>query len=71
MTANELKTMVNAMTSKYHKVSSRAALESEIHYLVLGLKAIGKLEQAAMLEKLYSEIDNINTDDLVGLNIFG
>lgn len=70
MTANELNTMVKAMTSKYNKISSRCELQNSIYYLHMGLKAIGRVEDAETLIKLYQEIDSVDTGELVTLGTF-
>ena len=70
MTAKELDTMVNAMRSKHNKVESRMRLEDSIYYLSKGLRAIGRNEFAEALDELYSEIDVIDTDELIGVGTF-
>jgi hypothetical protein len=70
MTAKELNTMVNAMRTKYNRVDSRMRLEDTIYYLSKGLHAIGKNELAEALDKLYSEIDEIDTDELIEIGTF-
>lgn len=70
MTAKELDTMVNAMRTKYNKVDSRMRLEDTIYYLSKGLRAIGRNEIADELDKLYSEIDKVDTDELIEIGTF-
>ena len=70
MTAKELDTMVKAMNTKYHKVESRLSLEDGIYYLQKGLFAIGKIDLGIKLAELYSEIDSIDTNELIKLGTF-
>ena len=70
MTATELDVMVNAMRTKYNKVESRLRLEDSIYYMSKGLRAIGRNELAEELDKLYSEIDEIDTDELIKTGTF-
>ena len=70
MTAKELDVMVNAMRTKHNKVESRMRLEDSIFYLSKGLRAIGRNELSEALDELYSEIDVIDTDELIGVGTF-
>ena len=70
MTVKELDIMVNAMRTKYNRVDSRMRLEDTIYYLSKGLYAIGRNELAEALDKLYSEIDEIDTDELIKTGTF-
>ena len=70
MTANELDTMVKAMRTTYHKVESRMDIEFSIFYLQRGLCAIGRNELAEQLAELYTEIDNIDTSEIIKLGTF-
>ena len=70
MTAIELDTLVNAMRTKYHKVNTRTDVTDAIFYLCKGLRAIGRDEFAEELDKLYSEIDEINTSEIVKIGTF-
>lgn len=70
MTAKELNTMVNAMRTKYHKVDRRTDITDEIFYLQKGLCAIGRNDLAEKLAKLYTEIDSVDTDEIVKLGTF-
>lgn len=70
MTAKEFDKMVNAMRTKYHKVNTRMDVENTLFYLYKGLYAIGRYEIADTLLELYTEIDSIDTDELVKLGTF-
>lgn len=70
MTAKELDTMVNAMRTKHNKVESRLRLEDQIYYLSKGLRAIGRNELAEELDKLYAEIDEVDTEELLEVGTF-
>lgn len=70
MTAKELDTMVNAMRTKYNKVESRLRLEDPIYYLSKGLRAIGRNELAEELDKLYAEIDEVDSSELIEIGTF-
>lgn len=70
MTAKELDTMVNAMRTRHNKVESRMRLEDTIYYLSKGLRAIGRNEIAEELDNLYSEIDEIDTEELIEIGTF-
>ena len=70
MTAKELDTMVNAMRTRYHEVNARTDVTDSIYYLWKGLRAIGKDNLAEKLNELYSEIDGIDTDEIVKIGTF-
>ena len=70
MLAKQLDTMVKAMRTKYYKVNSRSQLQNDIWHLYEGLKAIGREELANELHKLYFEIEDIDTTELVELRTF-
>lgn len=70
MTATELNVMVQSMRTKYHDVKTRADVTEPIYYLWKGIKAIGRHELADELLAMYSEIDSIDTQEIVKLNIF-
>ena len=70
MTAKELDTMVKAMRTRYHKVDSRTDVSNAIFYLMKGLRAIERNDLVGKLNELYSEIDSIDTDELVQLGTF-
>ena len=70
MTAKQLDTMVNAMRSKYNKINSRMDVEDALFYLYKGLNAIGRIELADTLLELYTEIDSIDTNELVKIGTF-
>ena len=60
MTAKELDIMVNAMRAKYPKINSRLGITDKI----------GRVELALELSKLYYEIEEIDTDEIVKLGTF-
>ena len=70
MTANEFNTMVNAMRTTYHKVESRMDIEIALFYLQRGLCAIKRNDLAEQLAKLYTEIGNIDTEEIIKLGTF-
>lgn len=70
MTAKELDTMVNAMRTKHHQVNTRAELTDAIFYLYKGLKAIEKNNLADELVTLYTEIDGIDTSEIIKIGTF-
>ena len=70
MTAKEFDTMVKAMRTRYHKVDRRTDITDEIFYLQKGLCAIGRNDLAEKLAKLYTEIDSVDTDELVKMGTF-
>ena len=70
MTAIELDTMVKAMRTRYHKVDTRVDVTDSIFYLCKGLCAIGKYELAEKLNELYTEIDGIDTSEIVKIGTF-
>ena len=70
MLAKELDIMVNAMRTNYYGVNSRSELQNDIWHLYEGLKAIGREELANELHKLYFEIEDIDTTELVKLRTF-
>ena len=70
MLAKELDIMVNAMRTNYYGVNSRSVLQNDIWHLYEGLKAIGREELANELHKLYFEIEDIDTEELVELRTF-
>ena len=70
MTAKELDTMVNAMRSNFNKINARIDVSDPIYYLIKGLRAIGRNDLAEELNKLYSEIDEVDTNELVKIGTF-
>lgn len=70
MLAKELDTMVKTMRTEYYKVNSRSQLQNDIWHLYEGLKVIGREELANELHKLYFEIEDIDTTELVELRTF-
>ena len=70
MTAKELDTMVKAMRTRHHKVVRRMDVTDAIYYLYKGLYAIGRYEIADKLLELYTEIDGIDTDELIKMGTF-
>lgn len=70
MTAKEFDTMVKAMRTRYHKVDRRTDITNEIFYLQKGLCAIGRNDLAEQLAKLYTEIDSIDTSELIKIGTF-
>jgi hypothetical protein len=70
MTAKELDTMVNAMRTQYHNVNARTDVTDVIFYLCKGLRAIERIDLAEKLTELYSEIDGIDTDEIVKIGTF-
>ena len=70
MTAKELDIMVNAMRTKYHKIDSRLDITDKIWYLKEALYKIGTVALALELSKLYYEIEEIDTDEIVKLGTF-
>lgn len=70
MNAKELDIMVKAMRTKYHKVTRRIDVIDTIYYLYKGLSAIGRNELAQKLLELYTEIDSIDTNELIKMGTF-
>lgn len=70
MTAKELDTMVKAMRNKRNTLDMRIDVQATLFYLHKGLSAIGRTELADELARLYTEIDNVDTDELVKLGTF-
>ena len=70
MTAKELDIMVNAMRSKRNKINSRMDVEDAVFYLYKGLYAIGRYKIADKLLELYTEIDSIDTNELIKMGTF-
>lgn len=70
MTAKELDTMVNAMRTKHHSVETRMEITDTIYYLNRGLRAIGRNDLAEELLELYTEIDGIDTGEIVKIGTF-
>lgn len=70
MAAKELDTMVNAMRTKHHQVNTRAELTDAIFYLYKGLKAIEKNDLVDELVALYTEIDGIDTNEIIKMKTF-
>ena len=70
MNAKELDTMVNAMRTHRHKVNSRSEITDSIYYLWRGLRAIDRDELAEKLLELYTEIDGVDTSELVKFGTF-
>ena len=70
MTAKELDTMVNAMRSKNNEINTRMDVTDTLYYLQKGLHAIGRTELAESLVELYTEIDGIDTGEIVKIGTF-
>lgn len=70
MTAKELDTMVNAMRSKNNEINTRMDVTDTLYYLQKGLNAIGRTELAESLVELYTEIDGIDTVEIVKIGTF-
>lgn len=70
MTAKQLDKMVNTMRSPRNKINSRIDIEDTIYNLYKGLYAIGRYEIADELLELYTEIDGIDTNEIVKLGTF-
>lgn len=70
MTAKELDTMVNAMRSKNNEINTRMDVTDTLYYLQKGLNAIGRTELAESLVELYTEIDGIDTGEIVKIGTF-
>lgn len=70
MTAKELDTMVNAMRTKHNSVDSRMDLEDVIWYLSKGIQAIGREKLARALLELYTEIDGVDTGEIIKIGTF-
>lgn len=70
MTAKELDIMVNAMRTHRHEVNSRMEITDSIYYLWRGLRAIDRDDLAEKLLELYTEIDGVDTSELVKLGTF-
>lgn len=70
MTTKELKTMVNTMREHNSIIDTRCDIENIIYSLYIGLLTIGRKELAIQLWKLYCEIDNIDTEEIVKMEIF-
>ena len=70
MKAKELDTMVNAMRSRKNKFNARIDVTDIIWDLHEGLNAIGRNELAKELIKLYAEIEEIDTEEIVKIGTF-
>ena len=70
MLAKQLDAMVKTMRTEYYKVNSRSQLQNDIWHLYEGLTVIGREELANELHKLYFEIEDIDTEELVELRTF-
>lgn len=70
MNAKELDTMVNSMRTHRHEVNSRVEITDSIYYLWRGLRAIDRNELAEKLLELYTEIDGVDTNELIKLGTF-
>ena len=70
MTAKELDVMINTMRNQRNKINSRMDVEDTLYYLYKGLYAIGRYEIADKLLELYTEIDSIDTDEIIKLGTF-
>lgn len=70
MTAKELDTMVNAMRSKNNEINTRMDVTDTLYYLQKGLNDIGRTELAESLVELYTEIDGIDTGEIVKIGTF-
>lgn len=70
MTPQELDKMVSAMRDHKANIKTRFDLGNYPYYLIHGLKAIGKNELAGELEKLYEEIEKVDTSELCKIGTF-
>lgn len=70
MTAKELATMVSTMRKQGTDIPTRIAMEKHIHRLICGLRSIKRNDLSDELEKLYDEIENVDTTELVKTGVF-
>ena len=70
MTPQELDKMVSAMRDHKANIKTRVNLGDYPYYLLYGLKAIGRDELAGELEKLYDEIEEVDTSELCKIGTF-
>lgn len=70
MTPQELDKMVSAMRNHKANIKTRVDLGDYLYHLMYGLKAIGRNALAGELEKLYDEIENIDTNELCKIGTF-
>ena len=70
MTEKELDVMVNAMRTRLHDVETRSDITDTLFYLCKGLRAIERNELAEKLVELYTEIDSIDTSEIVKMGTF-
>lgn len=70
MTPQELDKMVSAMCDHKANIKTRVDLGDYPYHLMYGLKAIGRNELAGELEKLYDEIENVDTSELCEMETF-
>lgn len=69
MTAKELDTMVRIIR-KNNKIETRMDVLDLLYYLQKGIRAIGKKELAENLIELYTEIDSIDTPEIIKIGTF-
>lgn len=70
MTAEKLDIMVNAMRNNYNKINTRMDITNNLLNLCKGLYAIERKELAEELLKLYLEIDDIPTEEIIKIGTF-
>ena len=70
MTEKELDVMVNAMRTRLHDVETRSDITDTLFYWCKGLRAIERNELAEKLVELYTEIDSIDTSEIVKMGTF-
>lgn len=70
METKELKTMVNTMRKENYKVDTRFDIENLLYCLEKGLISIERYKLAEQLWKLNCEIQNIDTEEIVKMEIF-
>lgn len=69
MTAKELDKLVKELRNYFH-VETRMELETKLGRLAYCFGSIGKHDFVEELEKLITEIDSINTEDIVEIGTF-
>lgn len=70
MTPQELDKMVSAMRDHKANIKTRVDLGDYPYHLMYGLKAIGRNVLASELEKLYEEIEKVDTSELCKIETF-
>ena len=69
MTAKELDTMVRIIR-KNNEIETRMDVLDLLYYLQKGIRAIGKKKLAESLVELYTEIDSIDTPEIIKIGTF-